>query len=159
MRENLWIIYIEYTSKDHIRYILKANGFNIVGRNYIDLEQLNVTGNNIFLKDFIDNLFIIFPKMKEDFIKNKSILEEKLTLVKEKINHSIYIDNSIELNDNMTKLITAFQEIKQEVYNEKDLFLKDIGQPISFKKEFILIHFDSQNFVSYNAHKISFHIM
>ena len=145
------IIYIEYTSKDHIRYILKANGFNIVGRNYIDLEQLNVTGNNIFLKDFIDNLFIIFPKMKEDFIKNKSILEEKLTLVKEKINHSIYIDNSIELNDNMTKLITAFQEIKQEVYNEKDLFLKDIGQPISFKKEFILIHFDSQNFVSYNV--------
>ena len=145
------IIYIEYTSKDHMRYILKANGFNIVGRNYIDLEQLNITGNNIFLKDFIDNLFIIFPKMKEDFIKNKSILEEKLALVKEKINHSAYIDNSIELNDNMTKLITAFQEIKQEVYNEKDLFLKDIGQPISFKKDFILIHFDSQNFVSYNV--------
>ncbi len=50
----------------------------------------------------------------------------------------------------MTKLITAYQKIKQDVYNEKDLFLKDIGQPIFFKKEFILIHFESQNFVTFN---------
>ena len=145
------IIYIEYTSKDHTRNILKANGFNMVGKNYIEVEQLNITGNNIFLKDFISNLFIIFPKMKEDFIKNKMILEEKLSLVKDKINHSSFLDSSTELKDNMTKLITAYQEIKQEVYNEKDLFLKDIGQPIIFKKEFILIHFDSQNFVTFNV--------
>ena len=70
--------------------------------------------------------------MKEDFIKNKKILEEKLALVKDKINHSSYLDNSIELKDNMNKLITAYQEIKQDVYNEKDLFLKDIGQATKF---------------------------
>ena len=145
------IIYIEYTSKDHTRNILKANGFNMVGKNYIEVEQLNIIGNNIILKEFINNLFIIFPKMKEDFIKNKMILEEKLSLVKDKINHSSFLDSSVELKDNMTKLITAYQEIKQEVYNEKDLFLKDIGQPILFKKEFILIHFESQNFVTFNV--------
>jgi hypothetical protein len=122
-----------------MRNILKANGFNMVGKNYIEIEQLNITGNNIFLKDFINKLFIIFPKMKEDFIKNKTILEEKLALVKDKINHSSFIDNSLELKDNITKLISTYQEIKQEVYNEKDLFLNDIGQPICFKKDFILI--------------------
>ena len=37
------IIYIEYTSKDHTRNILKANGFNMVGKNYIEVEQLNIT--------------------------------------------------------------------------------------------------------------------
>ena len=137
------IIYIEFNSKDHMRNILKANGFNMVGKNFIEIEQLNITGNNIFLKDFINNLFIIFPKMKEDFVKNKMILEEKLSLVKEKINHSSFIENSIELKDNITKLISTYQEIKQEVYNEKDIFLKDIGQPISFRREFILIHFES----------------
>jgi len=145
------IIYIEFNSKDHMRNILKANGFNMVGKNYIEIEQLNITGNNIFLKDFINKLFIIFPKMKEDFIKNKTILEEKLALVKDKINHSSFIDNSLELKDNITKLISTYQEIKQEVYNEKDLFLNDIGQPICFKKDFILIHFESQNFVTFNV--------
>ena len=145
------IIYIEFNSKDHMRNILKANGFNMVGKNFIEIEQLNITGNNIFLKDFINNLFIIFPKMKEDFVKNKMILEEKLSLVKEKINHSSFIENSIELKDNITKLISTYQEIKQEVYNEKDIFLKDIGQPISFRREFILIHFESQNFVTFNV--------
>ena len=148
------IIYIEFMSKDRIRNTLKANGFNMVGKNFIEIEQLNTNSNNIFLKDFIHNLFIIFPRMKEDFIKNKTILEEKLAFVKEKINHSSFIDNNLELKDNMTKLITTYQEIKQEVYNEKDLFLKDIGQPILFKKEFILIHFESQNFVTFNT-KIS----
>ena len=89
--------------------------------------------------------------MKEDFIKNKMILEEKLSLVKDKITHSSFLDSSVELKDNMTKLITAYQEIKQDIYNEKDNFLKEIGQPIYFKKEFILIHFDSQNFVTFNV--------
>ena len=44
------IIYIEFNSKDHMRNILKANGFNMVGKNFIEIEQLNITGNNIFLK-------------------------------------------------------------------------------------------------------------
>ena len=144
------IIYIEFSSKDHTRNVLKANGFNMVGRNYIEVEQLNITGNNIFLKDFINKLFIIFPRMKEDFMKNKTTLEEILTLVKDKINHSSSVDNNIELKDNMPKLTRIYQEIKQDVYNEKDLFLKDIGQPIAYKKEFILIHFESQNFVTFN---------
>ena len=145
------IIYIEFSSpKDHMRNILKANGFNLIGKNFIEVEQLNITSDNLFLKDFINNLFIIFPKMKEDFIKNKNILEDKLKLIKDKINHTSSFDNSVELKDNMTKLITAYQKIKQDVYNEKDLFLKDIGQPIFFKKEFILIHFESQNFVTFN---------
>ena len=55
-------------------------------------------------------------------------------------------DNS-EFKDEITKLINEFQQTKQVVYNEKDQFLKEIGQPIHFKKDFILIHFDSQNFV------------
>ena len=145
------IIYIEFSSKDHTRNILKANGFNMVGRNYIEVEQLNVTGNNIFLKDFINKLFIIFPRMKEDFVKNKTTLEEILSSVKDKINHSSSVDNNIELKDNISKLTRIYQEIKQDVYNEKDLFLKDIGQPIIYQKDFILIHFESQNFVTYNV--------
>ena len=145
------IIYIEYSSpRDHSTNILKANGFNMVGKNSIEIEPLDNAGNNLFLKDFINNLFIIFPKMKEDFVKNKKILEEKLSLVKDKIRHSSSLDN-IELKDNMAKLISTYQEIKQDIYNEKDNFLKDIGQPIPIKKDFILIHFESQNFVTFNV--------
>ena len=145
------IIYIEYSSpKDRSRNILRANGFSLEEKNFVEVNQLILNNDNIFYKDFINNLFMIFPKMKDEFMKNKTLLKEKLNLVKEKKNHSSSFEENTEFKDEVTKLITAFQDTKQDVYNEKDQFLKEIGQPIHFKKDFILIHFDSQNFVKIN---------
>ena len=146
------IIYIEFSSqKDRNRNILRANGFNIEEKEcFVEVDQLTLNNDNIYYKDFINNLFIIFPKMKDDFIKNQTILKEKLNSVKEKMKSTLIFEDNTEFKENITKLITAFQETKQDIYNEKDNFLKEIGQPIFFKKDFILIHFDSQNFVKYN---------
>ena len=144
------IIYIEFSQKDRTRHILRANSFNILGKCYVEVEQLNLINDNIFYKDFINNLFMIFPKMKDDFIKNQNILKEKLSLVKDKMKTKISFEDNTELKEHITKLIQVFQQTKQDIYSEKDNFLKEIGQPIYFKKEFILIHFDSQNFVQYN---------
>ena len=145
------IIYIEFSSqKDRSRNILRANSFNISGKCFVEVDQLNLNNDNIFYKDFINNLFMIFPKMKDDFIKNQSRLKETLASVKEKIRNKLSIEDNSEIKDDITKLINVFQETKQDIYNGKDLFLKEIGQPIFFKKEFILIHFDSQNFVQIN---------
>ena len=85
--------------------------------------------------------------MEDDYMKNKTILKEKLNSVKDKKNHTSSFEDNSEFKDDVKKLIDAFQDTKQVVYNEKDQFLKEIGQPIHFKKDFILIHFDSQNFV------------
>jgi hypothetical protein len=85
--------------------------------------------------------------MKDDFMKNKTKLKEKLNFVKEKKNHTSSFEDNSEFKDEVTKLINEFQQTKQVVYSEKDQFLKEIGQPIFYKKDFILIHFDSQNFV------------
>jgi len=140
------IIYIEFSTMKDSR-ILKANGFSVDEKKYVEVDQLSKKEDNVFYKDFINNLFIIFPKMDDDFMKNKTILKEKLNLVKDKKNHISSFEDNSEFKDNVKKLIDAFQDTKQVVYNEKDQFLKEIGQPIHFKKEFILIHFDSQNFV------------
>ena len=146
------IIYIEFSSqKDRNRYLLKANGFNIEEKEcFVEVDQSTLNNDNIYYKDFINNLFIIFPKMKDDFIKNQTILKEKLNQVKDKMKSTLLFEDNSEFKENITKLITAFQETKQDIYNEKDNFLKEIGQPIYFKKDFILIHFDSQNFVKIN---------
>ena len=139
------IVYIEYSSKDHNRFILRANSFNISGKCYVELVQLNLNNDNISYKNFINNLFMIFPKMKDDFLKNQNIFKEKLGVVKTKIKNKFSFEDNSELKEDITKLINIFQETKQEI--EKETFLKEIGQPLSFNKEFILIHFDSQNFV------------
>ena len=145
------IIYIELSSqKDRNRHILRANSFNILGKCYVEVEQLNLINDNIFYKDFINNLFMIFPIMKDDFIKNQNILKEKLALVKDKMKTTISFEDNTEIKEDITKLIHVFKQTKQDIYSEKDNFLKEIGQPINFKKEFILIHFDSQNFVQIN---------
>ena len=87
--------------------------------------------------------------MKDDFIKHQTKLKEKLNFVKEKMKSTLLYEENSDLKDNITNLITAFQETKQDIYSEKEKFSKEIGQPINFKKDFILIHFDSQNFVKY----------
>ena len=140
------IIYIEFSSQKDRNRILKANGFSVDEKKYVEVEQIQ-NNDNIFYKDFINNLFIIFPKMKDDFMKNKTKLKEKLNFVKEKKNHTSSFEDNSEFKDEVTKLINEFQQTKQVVYSEKDQFLKEIGQPIFYKKDFILIHFDSQNFV------------
>ena len=145
------IIYIEYSSqKERKRNILTANSFNISGKCFVEVEQLNLDNDNIFYKGFINNLFMIFPTMNDDFIKNQSILKEQLALVSEKVKSKLPNENNIEIKEDITKLIHKFQETKKNIYDEKDNFLKEIGQPIYYKKEFILIHFDSQNFVQIN---------
>ena len=140
------IIYIEFSSQKDSG-ILKANGFSVDEKKYVEVEPLSKKEDNAFYKDFIDNLFIIFPKMEDDFMKNKTLLKEKLNSVKDKKNHTLSFEDNSEFKDDVKKLIDTFQDTKQVVYNEKDQFLKEIGQPIHFKKDFILIHFDSQNFV------------
>ena len=145
------IIYIEYSSqKDRKRNILRANSFNISGKCFVEVDQLNLDNDNIFYKGFINNLFMIFPIMKEDYIKNQSKLKEKLALVHERVKSKLSNEDNIEIKEDITKLIEIFQETKKNVYDEKDNFLKEIGRPIYYKKEFILIHFDSQNFVQIN---------
>ena len=151
------IIYIEFSSqKDRNRNILKANSFDISEKNFVELEQLNLNIDNIFYKDFINNLFMIFPKIKDDLIKNQSELKEKLASVKEKIRNKLSLEDNTEIKDDITTLINLFQKAKLDIYNEKDM-LKEIGQPICFEKEeFILIHFDSQNFVQINEEESSY---
>ena len=145
------IIYIEYSSqKERTRNILRANSFNISGKCFVEVDQLNLNNDNIFYKDFINNLFMIFPKMKDDYIKKQSELKDQLALVKDNIKNKLSYEDNTEIKEDITKLIHKFQDTKQIIYNEKDNFLKEIGQPIYFKKEFILIHFDSQNFVQIN---------
>ena len=145
------IIYIEFSSpNDRSRNILKADGFNIEEKDcYLEVDQVTLNNDNIYYKDIINNLFIIFPKMKDDFIKHQTKLKEKLNFVREKMKSALLYEENSELKDNITNLITAFQETKQDIYSEKEKFSKEIGQPINFKKDFILIHFDSQNFVKY----------
>ena len=147
------IIYIEFSSQKN-RYILRANSFNITGKCFVEAEQLNLNTDNIYYKNFINNLFMIFPTMKDDFIKNQNILKENLSSVRDKIKNKLSFEDNIGIKEDITKLIHVFQETKQEIYSEKDNFLKELGQPIYFKKEFILIHFDSQNFVQINEEEL-----
>ena len=147
------IIYIEFTLQKN-RYILRANSFNITGKCFVEVDQLNLNNDNIFYKNFINNLFMIFPAMKDDYIKNQSALKERLASVKDNLKNKLSFEDNIEIKEDTTKLIHDFQKTKQEIYSEKDNFLTELGQPICFKKEFILIHFDSQNFVQINEEEL-----
>ena len=147
------IIYIEFSSpKD--RNILVANSFNISEKCFVELEPLNINNDNVYYKNFINNLFMIFPKMKDDCYKNQNDLKNKLEDAQERIKSKFSLEDNSELKEDMTELINIFQQTKQDI--EKNTFLKEIGQPIPFNKEFILIHFDSQNFVQvYNKNQDS----
>ena len=150
------IIYIEFTyQKKRARNILTGGDFRIKGNVDVEIKKLNLSNDSIYLKDFEDNLFIIFPKMKDEFMNNKTFVNNGLAMLKEKIKtskNSIY-DN--EFKRNITNVIHAFHETKQNVYSENEKFMQDIGVPINYEDDFILIHFKSHCFVQRNEKKIN----
>ena len=150
------IIYIEITNpKKRIRNILTAGDFKIKGKFDVEIKRLNLSNDSIYLKDFENNLFIIFPKMKDEFMNNKASVNNGLSMLKERINTSKKLIYDQEFKNDITKVIQAFQETKQNVYSENEKFMKYIGTPINYEDDFILIHFKSQFFVKRNENKIS----
>ena len=143
------LIYIEfeYGKKKRTRNILSGGEFTIDGISDIKTEEINPSNNSIYLKDFEQNLFIIFPKMKDEFMYNKTLLNDGLSLLKEKIKTSKTSVYDNEFKNNITKVIKAFQRAKEDVYSENEKFVKDIGKPINYEEDFILIHFKTQCFV------------
>ena len=150
------IIYIEITNqKKRIRNILTAGDFKIKGKFDVEIKRLNLSNDSIYLKDFENNLFIIFPKMKDEFMNNKTSVNNGISMLKERINTSKKLVYDSEFKNDITKVIQAFQETKQNVYSENEKFMEYIGKPINYEDDFILIHFKSQNFVKKNENKIS----
>ena len=145
------LIYIEFTyEKKRTRNILSGGDFTIEGTSDIEIKKINLSNDSIYLKDFEQNLFTIFPKMKDEFMNNKILLNDGLSLLKEKIKTSKTLVNDSEFKNNVTKVIRAFQRAKQDVYSENEKFMDDIGKPINYEDDFILIHFKTQCFVQRN---------
>ena len=141
------LIYIEFTyEKKRTRNILSGGDFTIEGTSDIEIKKINLSNESIYLKDFEQNLFIIFPKMKDEFMNNKILLDDGLSLLKEKIKTSKTLVYDTEFKNNVTKVIRAFQRAKQDVYSENEKFMDDIGKPINYEDDFILIHFKTQCF-------------
>ena len=151
------IIYIEFTyQKKRARNILTGGEFNLKGKFEVEIKKLNLTNNSIYLKDFEENLFIIFPKMKVEFNNNKTFLNKSLSMIKERINStSKKVIYDSEFKNDITKIIQTFQETKQNVYTENEKLMEKIGTPINYEDDFILIHFKSQCFVKRNDKKIN----
>ena len=142
------LIYIEFTYEKRLtRNILSGGDFTIKENLEVEIKKTNLSNDSIYLKDFEQNLFIIFPKMKDQFMNNKILLNESLSILKEKINTSKTLVYDAEFKNNITKVIKAFQEAKQDVYSENEKFMDDIGKPINYEDDFILINFKTQNFV------------
>ena len=143
------LIYIEFQpEKKRTRNILTGGEFTIDGISDIEIKEIILEKNTfIYLKDFEQNLFIIFPKMKDEFMYNKTLLNDGLALLKEKIKTSKTLVYDNEFKNNITKVIRAFQRAKEDVYSENEKFVEDIGQPINYEDDFILIHFKTQSFV------------
>ena len=142
------LIYIEFQhDKKRNRFILSGGEFTIDGISDIKIKEINLTDNFIYLKDFEQNLFIIFPKMKDEFMYNKTLLNDGLSLLKEKIKTSKTLVYDNEFKNNITKVIRAFQRAKEDVYSENEKFVNYIGKPINYEEDFILIHFKTQCFV------------
>ena len=142
------LIYIEFQpEKKRTRNILTGGEFTIDGISDIEIKEIILENTFIYLKDFEQNLFIIFPKMKDEFMYNKTLLNDGLALLKEKIKTSKTLVYDNEFKNNITKVIRAFQRAKEDVYSENEKFVEDIGQPINYEDDFILIHFKTQSFV------------
>ena len=142
------LIYIEFQhKKKRTRNILTGGEFTIDGISDIEIKEIILENTFIYLKDFEQNLFIIFPKMKDEFMYNKTLLNDGLALLKEKIKTSKTLVYDNEFKNNITKVIRAFQRAKEDVYSENEKFVEDIGQPINYEDDFILIHFKTQSFV------------
>ena len=145
------LIYIEFTyEKKLTRNILSGGEFTIKGNIDIEIKKIDLTSDSIYLKDFEENLFIIFPKMNEHFMNNKILLNERLSTLKEKIKTSKTLLYDSEFKNNITTVIRAFQEAKEDVYSENEKFMDDIGKPINYEDDFILIHFKTHCFVQRN---------
>ena len=117
------LIYIEFTyEKKLTRNILSGGDFTIKGNIDIEIKKIDLSTDSIYLKDFEDNLFIIFPKMNEHFMNNKILLNERLLTLKEKIKTSKTLIYDSEFKNNITTVIRAFQEAKEDVYTENEKF-------------------------------------
>ena len=145
------IIYIEFTyKKSRTRNILNGGEFTLKGKFDIEIKKLNLSNDSIYLKDFEDNLFIIFPKMKDEFMNNKTFLNNGLAFLKEKIKTSKALSYDTEFKNNITKVIKFFQKTKENVYSENEKFMEEIGKSINYEDDFILIHFKTHCFVKRN---------
>ena len=73
------IVYIEfYKHSKKNRMVLTSSGFELKDKSYVETKKITLSGDSIYLKDFEDNLFIIFPTMKNEYLIHKSILDEKI---------------------------------------------------------------------------------
>ena len=145
------LIYIEFTyRKKRTRNILTCSDFTIEGKNDVEIKKLDLSNDSIYLKDFENHLFLIFPKMKDEFLNNKTFLNDGITLLKKKMKTSKSLAFDTEFKNNIAKVIKAFQETKENVYSENEKLMNDIGNPISYEDDFILIHFKTQCFVKRN---------
>ena len=69
------LVYIEFTyKKKRTRNIITGGEFKIKGKFDVETKKLDLSNNSIYLKDFEENLFIIFPKMKDEFMNNRTFL-------------------------------------------------------------------------------------
>ena len=129
--------------------------FKVEGKNDVEIKELDLSNNSIYLKDFEDNLFLIFPKMKDEFMINKTFINEGISLLKEKIKISKSLSYDSEFKNSITKVIKAFQKAKDNVYSENERFRKEIKKPIYYEKDFILIHLKTQCFVKRRDNNIN----
>ena len=145
------LIYIEFTyRKKRTRNILTCGKFTIKDKYDVEIKRLDLFNDSIYLKDFENHLFLIFPKMKDEFLNNKTFLNDGIALLKKKIKISKSLAFDTEFKNNITKVIKAFQETKENVYSENEKLMNDIGKPINYEDDFILIHFKTQCFVKRN---------
>ena len=145
------IIYIEFTyKKSRIRHIVTGGEFRLKGKFDVEIKKLNLSNDSIYLKDFEENLFIIFPRMSDDFMNNKTIVDNGILYLKEKIKTSKTLAYDNEFKNNITKVIRCYQETKENVYSENEKFMEEIGKPINYEDDFILIHFKTNSFVKRN---------
>ena len=146
------LVYIEFTyKKKRTRNIISGGEFKIKGKFDVEIKKLDLSNNSIYLKDFEENLFILFPRMKDEFMNNRTFVDNGLSLLKEKIKISKGLAYDLEFKSNITKVIKAFQETKENVYSENEKFLEELGKPINYEDDFILIHFKTQCFVKRNV--------
>ena len=88
--------------------------------------------------------------MKDEFMNNKTFVNNGLSALKEKIKTSKGLTYDSEFKNNVTKVIKVFQETKENVYSENEKFMEEIGKPINYEDDFILIHFKTHCFVKRN---------
>ena len=145
------IIYIEYHNQNQSkksRIVLTSTGFELNNRSYI-YPKIIPDNQEIYLKDFEDNLFIIFPTMKNEYLQNKSKIDEKIMLIKSKVGLN-NLNDDFTIKKDLSQLISTFQKTKEDVYLENEKFIEQQfnKMPLKYNENFILIHFKSHLFVT-----------